>query len=79
MYPEGRGTSRQKDYSSLLRHVENTSHSDLGSAAEDNIEFPEFSLGAMTLPVTNAVETLRNFGCKKGKIHWWKGVKNVYM
>lgn len=49
-------------------------------STEDNTEFPELSLGAKTLPVTNAyVVTLINFGCKKGEIHWWKGVENVYI
>lgn len=80
MYPEGSDTSRQKNHSSLLSPVENTSCSDLGSAAEDNIEFPELSPSAVTSPVTNAdVLTLINFGCKKGEIHQWKGVTNVYM
>lgn len=80
MYPGGSGTSRQRDHSSLLSPVENISISDLGSAVEDNIEFPELSLGAMASPVTIAyVLTLINFGCEKGEIHWWKEVKNVYL
>lgn len=68
VYPEGSGPGQQKDHSSPPSPVESMSRSDLGPAAEYNIEFPELSLGAMALPVTiGYVLTLLNFGCKKGR------------
>lgn len=64
------------DRSSLLSPSETTSGPHLGSPVEENIGSPELSLGAMTLPVTNAyVLTLISLGCTKGEVSLIGGKK----